>query len=182
LPTEESVRTALRTQQILAHESGAADTTDPLAGSYYVESLTDTLEEQATELLDEIDQRGGMRSAVESGWVQRQIQETAFQRQEEIETGERVIVGVNRFQSEDAERSESLEEVSEAEANSQRDAVEDLRERRDTETVEQRLETLAAACADGENVMPHIVAAVKAYATVGEISDTMREEFGEYSG
>jgi methylmalonyl-CoA mutase N-terminal domain/subunit len=182
LPTEESVRTALRTQQILAHESGAADTTDPLAGSYYVESLTDTLEQQATELLDEIDQRGGMRSAVESGWVQRQIQETAFQRQEEIETGERVIVGVNRFQSEDAERSESLEEVSEAEANSQREAVEDLRERRDTETVEQRLETLAAACADGENVMPHIVAAVKAYATVGEISDTMREEFGEYSG
>jgi len=182
LPTEESVRTALRTQQILAHESGAADTTDPLAGSYYVESLTDELEQQATELLDEIDQRGGMRSAVESGWVQRQIQETAFQRQEEIETGERVIVGVNRFRSEDAERSESLEEVSEAEANSQREAVEDLRERRDTETVEQRLETLAAACADGENVMPHIVAAVKAYATVGEISDTMREEFGEYSG
>jgi methylmalonyl-CoA mutase N-terminal domain/subunit len=182
LPTEESVRTALRTQQILAHESGAADTIDPLAGSYYVESLTDELEQQATELLDEIDQRGGMRSAVESGWVQRQIQETAFQRQEEIETGERVIVGVNRFRSEDAERSESLEEVSEAEANSQREAVEDLRERRDTETVEQRLETLAAACADGENVMPHIVAAVKAYATVGEISDTMREEFGEYSG
>src|SRR6056297_2183783 len=100
LPTEESVRTALRTQQILAHESGAADTIDPLAGSYYVESLTDEVEEEAREILREADDRGGMREAIESGWVQGEIQDVAFERQREIEAGDRVIVGVNEFQVE----------------------------------------------------------------------------------
>jgi len=102
LPTEQSVRTALRTQQILAHESGAADTIDPLAGSYYVENLTDGIEEDAFEILEEVDRRGGMLEAVKSQWVQRQIQDVAFERQREIEDGERVIVGVNKFEVDEA--------------------------------------------------------------------------------
>jgi methylmalonyl-CoA mutase N-terminal domain/subunit len=180
LPTEESVRTALRTQQILAHESGAADTIDPLAGSYYVESLTDDLEAEAREILDEVAERGGMRQAVESGWVQRQIQDTAFERQQEIESGERVIVGVNEFRVEDEERAEDIEEVSEEDARRQREAVASVREDRDDAAVEEALSSLEAACDGDENVMPHIVRAVKAYATVGEICDTMRDSFGEY--
>jgi methylmalonyl-CoA mutase N-terminal domain/subunit len=180
LPTEQSVRTALRTQQILAHESGAADTIDPLAGSYYVESLTDSLEEEAHEILSDVTDRGGMRQAVESGWVQRQIQDVAFERQEEVESGDRVIVGVNEFRVEDEERSEDIEEVSQEDARRQRESLADLRSERPEEDTQEALEGLAAACNGNDNVMPYIIRAVKAYATVGEICDTMREAFGEY--
>ena len=179
LPTEQSVRTALRTQQILAHESGAADTIDPLAGSYYVESLTDGIEEEAFEILEEVDRRGGMLDAVKSQWVQRQIQDTAFERQREIEEGERVIVGVNEYEVEE-EAHVDLEEVSEEEEQAQIDRVQALREDRDSEAAEDALAGLRDACRGDANVMPHIVDAVKAYATVGEIADVMREEFGEY--
>ncbi|WP_276257668.1 acyl-CoA mutase large subunit family protein [Haloglomus litoreum] len=182
LPTEKSVRTALRTQQILAHESGAADTIDPLAGSYYVESLTDELEQEAFDILDEVDERGGMRQAVEAGWVQRQIQDTAFERQREIEAGERTIVGVNEYRVEDEEKAEDIEEVSEEEQERQRQNVQQLREERDGAAVEAVLEDLRAACESDENVMPYIVDAVKAYATTGEICDAMRDVFGEYRG
>ncbi|WP_435064753.1 acyl-CoA mutase large subunit family protein [Halobaculum sp. EA56] len=180
LPTEQSVRTALRTQQILAHESGAADTIDPLAGSYYVESLTDGIEEEAFEILEEVDRRGGMLDAVKNQWVQRQIQDTAFERQREIEEGERVIVGVNEYEVEDEEAHVDLEEVSEEEEQAQIDRVQALREDRDSEAVEDALAALRDACRGDANVMPYIVDAVKAYATVGEICDVMREEFGEY--
>ncbi|MXR42171.1 methylmalonyl-CoA mutase [Halobaculum sp. WSA2] len=180
LPTEQSVRTALRTQQILAHESGAADTIDPLAGSYYVESLTDGIEEEAFEILEEVDRRGGMLDAVKSQWVQRQIQDTAFERQREIEEGERIIVGVNEFEVEEEDRHVDLEDVSEEEEQAQIDRVQALREDRDSGAVEDALAGLRDACRGDANVMPHIVDAVKAYATVGEISDVMREEFGEY--
>ena len=179
LPTEQSVRTALRTQQILAHESGAADTIDPLAGSYYVEALTDELEAEAFDVLDEIDERGGMRKAVESGWVQDQIQNVAFERQREIETGERVIVGVNEY-TVDEDPKEDIEEVSEAEQRRQRERVQRLREERDGEDVEAALGTLRDAAEGDENLMPYIVDAVKVYATTGEICDAMREVFGEY--
>jgi methylmalonyl-CoA mutase N-terminal domain/subunit len=182
LPTEQSVRTALRTQQILAHESGAADTIDPLAGSYYVEALTDDLEQEAFDILDEIDERGGMSEAVESGWVQRQIQDVAFDRQQEIESGERVIVGVNEFRVDDEEKSEDLEEVSEEDARRQREGLAERREARDEAAVEDTLSALEEACATDENVMPYIVRAVKAEASVGEISDTMRSVFGEHHG
>jgi methylmalonyl-CoA mutase N-terminal domain/subunit len=182
LPTEQSVRTALRTQQILAHESGAADTIDPLAGSYYVESLTDELEQEAFAILDEVDERGGMRQAVEAGWVQRQIQDTAFERQREIESGERTIVGVNDYRVEDEEKSEDIEQVSEADQQRQRENVQRLRDERDDAAVDDALEDLRAACEADENVMPYIVAAVKAYATTGEICDAMRDVFGEYRG
>jgi methylmalonyl-CoA mutase N-terminal domain/subunit len=179
LPTEESVRTALRTQQILAHESGAADTIDPLAGSYYVESLTDGIEEEAFEILREVDDRGGMRRAIEEQWVQRRIQDTAFDRQQEIESGERVIVGVNEYQvDEDPEM--DLEEVTEAEQRAQRRRVQSVRQDRDGEAVEAALAALRDAARGDDNLMPPIVDAVKAYATVGEICDVFRDEFGEY--
>ncbi|SFC34260.1 methylmalonyl-CoA mutase [Halobiforma haloterrestris] len=180
LPTEESVRTALRTQQILAHESGAADTIDPLAGSYYVESLTDEVEAEAYEILDEVEDRGGMLEAVEQQWVQRQIQDTAFDRQKEIEEKERVIVGVNEFEIEDEEPEMDVEEVTEEDEQRQIDHLESVRAERDTEAVDATLEALRDAARGDDNLMPYIIDAVKAYATVGEICNVMRDEFGEY--
>ena len=180
LPTEQSVRTALRTQQILAHESGAADTIDPLAGSYYVESLTDGIEADAREIIAEVDRRGGMLDAVESQWVQRQIQDVAFERQEEIEAGERVIVGVNEYEV-DEEPEMDLEEVDPEREAEQRERLRGVKADRDDEAVDAALAAVREAARGGENVMPHIVDAVKAYATVQEISDVFRDEFGEYS-
>jgi methylmalonyl-CoA mutase N-terminal domain/subunit len=180
LPTEESVRTALRTQQILAYESGAADTIDPLAGSYYVESLTDEVEEEAFEIIREVDDRGGMRRAIEEQWVQRQIQDVAFDRQEEIEEGDRVVVGVNEFEVEDEDREVDLEEVSEDEERSQVERVESVRAERDDAEAEAALAAVRTAAAEGENLMPRLVRAAKARATVGEICDALRDEFGEY--
>ncbi len=179
IPTEQSVRTALRTQQILAHESGAADTIDPLAGSYYVESLTDSLEEEAFELLGQIDERGGMRQAIEDQWVQRQIQDTAFDRQQEIEAGERIIVGVNEFTVEDEEHVD-IEEVSKEEQQKQMNRLNSVRDERDDEAVEDALSALGDAAHSDENLMPYIVDAVKVYATTGEICHTLRDVFGEY--
>ncbi|WP_312908589.1 acyl-CoA mutase large subunit family protein [Natronosalvus caseinilyticus] len=180
LPTEKSVRTALRTQQILAHESGAADTVDPLAGSYYVEHLTDEVETEAYDLLEEVDERGGMRRAIEQQWVQRQIQDTAFDRQREIEDGERIIVGVNEFEvDEDPEM--DVQEVTEEDERRQIRSLESVREERDEEAVEAALEALREAARGDDNLMPVIVDAVKAYATVGEICNVFREEFGEYT-
>jgi methylmalonyl-CoA mutase N-terminal domain/subunit len=180
LPTEKSVRTALRTQQILAHESGAADTIDPLAGSYYVENLTDGIEEDAFDIIEDVDERGGMRGAIEDQWVQRQIQEVAFQRQEEIEEGERIIVGVNEYEVEDAEPEMDLESIDEEDEQRQIDGLEELREERDDEAVEAALDALADAAEGDENVMPYIVDAVKAEATVGEVCNVFRDAFGEY--
>ncbi|OYR75255.1 methylmalonyl-CoA mutase [Halorubrum sp. E3] len=179
LPTEKSVRTALRTQQILAHESGAADTIDPLAGSYYVEDLTDGIEEEAFEILEEVDRRGGMLEAVESGWVQRQIQDVAFERQQEIEEGERIIVGVNEFEV-DEEPEMDLEEVDPDQEQNQRERLDGVKDERDDDAVDDALAGLREAAQGSDNVMPHIVDAVKAYATVQEISDVLRDEFGEY--
>ncbi|PSQ15466.1 methylmalonyl-CoA mutase [Halobacteriales archaeon QS_8_69_26] len=179
LPTEESVRTALRTQQILAHESGAADTIDPLAGSYYVESLTDGIEERAFEILQEVDDRGGMTRAIDEQWVQRQIQDTAFERQREIENEERIIVGVNRYEV-DEEPEVDIQEVTEEDQQAQVDRLNGVREDRDDGAVEAALAALEDAARGTENLMPYIVDAVKAYATVGEICDVLRAEFGEY--
>jgi methylmalonyl-CoA mutase N-terminal domain/subunit len=179
LPTEQSVRTALRTQQILAHESGVADTIDPLGGSYYVESLTDDLEDEAFEILEEVDRRGGMLDAVESGWVKRQIQDVAFDRQQEIESGDRVVVGVNEFQV-DEDPHVDIEEVEEDDEARQIERLDAVKDERDDEAVAAALEAVRDAAAGDDNVMPPIVDAVKAYATVGEVSDVLREEFGEY--
>ena len=180
LPTERSVRTALRTQQILAHESGAADTIDPLAGSYYVEDLTDGIEAEAFEIIEEIDRRGGALDAVENGWVQRQIQDVAFERQREIEAGERVIVGVNEFEVEEDPEMD-LEEVDPEQEANQRERLAAVKADRDDEAVSAALAAVREAARGEANVMPHVVEAVKAYATVQEICDVFREEFGEYS-
>ena len=180
LPTEQSVRTALRTQQILAHESGVADTADPLGGSYYVESLTDDLADEAFGIIEEIDDRGGMRRAIESQWVQRQIQDVAFERQREVEEGERVIVGVNEFTVEEDGQAADIEEVAEEQERRQVERLESVREERDNEAVEAALAALGEAAAREENLMPYIVDAVKACATTGEICDALRDVFGEY--
>jgi methylmalonyl-CoA mutase N-terminal domain/subunit len=180
LPTEKSVRTALRTQQILAHESGAADTIDPLAGSYYVEALTDEVEAEAFEIIEEVDTRGGMLPAVQNQWVQRQIQDVAYERQREIEEGERVIVGVNEFTVEDDEPQMDLEEVTEEDERRQVESLESVKADRDDEAVEAALAALRDTARGDGNLLPPIVDAVKAYATVGEICNVMREEFGEY--
>ncbi len=180
LPTEQSVRTALRTQQILAHESGAADTVDPLAGSYYVESLTDEVEADAYDILEEVDARGGMRDAVEQQWVQRQIQDTAFDRQREIEDRERIIVGVNEF-TVDEDPEMDVQEVTEEDQRRQIRRLESVREDRDEEAVTATLEALREAARGDENLLPFIIEAVKASATVGEICNVLREEFGEYT-
>ncbi len=179
LPTEQSVRTALRTQQILAHESGAADTIDPLAGSYYVENLTDQVEQEAYDLLREVDERGGMLEAIEQQWVQRQIQDTAFERQREIEEGERIIVGVNEFEV-DEEPEMDVQEVTAEDERRQIERLEATREDRDEEAVEATLEALREAARGEENLMPYIIDAVKAYATVGEVCNVFRDEFGEF--
>jgi len=179
LPTEESVRTALRTQQILAHESGAADTVDPLAGSYYVESLTDDLEAEARELIDEVDSRGGAMQAVADQWVQRQIQDVAFDRQQEVESGERIIVGVNEFRVEEEEHVD-IQEVTEEDEQRQIDRLESAKASRDEDAVDEALAALRDATRTDENLMPYIVDAVKTYATVGEICNVMRDVFGEH--
>lgn len=179
LPTEESVRTALRTQQILAHESGVADTIDPLGGSYYVEHLTDELEREAREIIEEVDERDGMRNAIEEQWVQRQIQDTAFDRQREIEAGERVIVGVNEF-TVDEEPAEDVAEVNPEDEQRQIERLEDIRGRRDDSEVEEALGALRTAARGEDNLMPYIIDAVKVYATTGEICNAMRNVFGEY--
>jgi methylmalonyl-CoA mutase N-terminal domain/subunit len=180
LPTEDSVRVALRTQQIVAHESGAADTVDPLAGSYYVESLTDDIEEEAAEIIEQIDERGGAEAAVEEQWTQRQIQDVAYDRQQEIEEGDRVIVGVNEFQIEEEEVDVDIQEVSEDDERRQIENLEEVKEWRDDEDVEAALEAVRDAAQGDANLMPPIVDAVKAYATIGEISNVLRDEFGEY--
>jgi len=180
LPTEQSVRTALRTQQILAHESGAADTIDPLAGSYYIEALTDEIEAQAFDLIESVDERGGMLEAVEDQWVQRQIQDVAYDRQQEIENGDRVIVGVNKFAVEDEGPQMDLEEVDEENEREQIERLEALRADRDSGAVDDALDRVRAAARSEQNLMEPIVEAVKVYATVGEICNVLRDEFGEY--
>ena len=181
LPTEKSVRTALRTQQILAHESGATDTIDPLAGSYYIESLTDELETEAFDILETVDDKGGMLQAIEDQWVQRQVQDVAFERQREIEEGERIIVGVNEYQVEE-EPEMDIEEVTAEDQQRQRERLQRVREERDDRAAEESLSALREAAEGEDNLMPYIIDAVKAEATTGEICDVLREVFGEHQG
>ena len=179
LPTEASVQLALRTQQVLAHESGLGDVVDPLAGSYYVETLTTEIETGARALIEEVEARGGMVKAIESGWVQQQIADASWAHQREIEAGTRVVVGVNRYAEEAPERvpiHQHVEEVAAARAA----ALAALRAERDAPGVARALEALRAAASGDANLVPALVEAVKAYATVGEICDVLRREFGEY--
>ena len=179
LPTERSVKLALRTQQVLAYEAGLTEVIDPLAGSYYVEALTTEIETRARTLMDEIERRGGVIAAIESGWTQQQIADASYERQRQVEAGERVIVGVNRFVEEEPGRVDIHRHV-EAVAAEQAAALGALRAERDARQVARALDGLRAVAACDGNVMPALVDAVKAYATIGEICGTLRELFGEY--
>jgi methylmalonyl-CoA mutase N-terminal domain/subunit len=180
LPTEESVRIALRTQQIIAHESGVADTIDPLAGSYYIESLTDRIEKEAMEYIRKIDELGGAVSAIEKGYIQKEIQDSAYRYQMEVESGEKIVVGVNKFQIEEDTHKDILKVDPEVE-RVQRENLIQLRKERNNEEVNNKLEALREAAKDSSvNLMPYILDAVKTYATLGEICDVLREVFGEY--
>ncbi len=179
LPTERAARVALRTQQVIAHESGVADTVDPLAGSYAVEHLTDELERKATDYLTKIDALGGMLRAIEVGYIQREIQEAAYQYQRAVETHDAVVVGVNRFQIEEGDTIPLLR-VDPAIERSQVERLRALRARRDNDAVESALSAIEAAARGTENLLPLILAAVESYATVGEISHRLRRVWGEY--
>ncbi|MEN8199666.1 MAG: methylmalonyl-CoA mutase family protein [Thermodesulfobacteriota bacterium] len=179
LPTEGSVRTALRTQQIIAHESGVADTVDPFAGSYYMEQLTDDIELAAEELIAKIEQNGGVVNSIEDGFIQRQIEQAAYDYQKEIESGERVIVGVNQFQVDEEEKPELLR-VDPAVEEAQVAGLTKVRKQRNEEEVEKRLGTLKEATESGKNLMEPILDAVRSYASLGEICSVLREAYGEY--
>lgn len=179
LPTEDSVRIALRTQQIVAHESGVTETIDPLAGSYYIESLTKKIEEEAYEYIKKIDELGGSPKAIEKGFIQKEIQDSAYKYQMEIETGKRIVVGVNKYQIEEEGHKDILK-VDPSVGELQKEKLRKLRAERDNEKVKETLEALRKAAKTNENTMPYIIDAVKAYATLGEICGVLREEFGEY--
>ncbi len=181
LPTEESARIALRTQQIIGFESGIGDTVDPLAGSYYVETLTREVEARAWELIEKIDAMGGAVSAIEQGFVQDEIAKSAYRYQQEIETGHKIIVGVNKFAVEE----EPMTEVFRVDDNIrklQSEKLRSLRARRDNNKVQALLTSLEAKAKTSENLMPTVVEAVEHYATLGEIADTLRKVWGEYKG
>jgi methylmalonyl-CoA mutase N-terminal domain/subunit len=180
LPTQSSVTTALRTQQIIAAETGIADTVDPLGGSYYIESLTKDIERQANDYLQKIDDIGGMVKAVQEGYIQKEIMNTAYNYQLKVETNEQVIVGVNEYVSKEVVKKDILKLDPDIEERQKRKLV-DLRGHRDGEVVSRRLEELRGAAMGDENLIPFIVNAVKSYATLGEISNTLRGVFGEYT-
>lgn len=179
LPTEESVRIALRTQQIIAYESGAADTIDPLAGSYYVESLTNQIEQLATNYIEKIESMGGAVKAIETGYMQREIQDSAYDYQRQVEDGQRIVVGVNQFHIEEP-APQGLLRVDPAVGELQKQKLQALRARRDNLAVQNVLDELEQAAQGDDNLMPIIFKAVKAYATLGEICDRLRNVFGEY--
>ncbi|MEI6948254.1 methylmalonyl-CoA mutase family protein [Paraflavisolibacter sp. H34] len=179
LPTEEAARLALRTQQVLAFESGVADTADPLAGSYFVEALTTEMEQKALELMERIDGLGGSVAAIEQGFMQEEIARSAYRFQRQAETGEKIIVGVNKFQVE-AEAPVPVFKVDDAIATGQIERLRGIRAQRDKEQVAACLEAIRRKAISGENLMPAVLEAVETYCTLGEISDVLREVFGEH--
>src|ERR1019366_5632221 len=179
LPTEESAQLALRTQHIIACETGVTQTADPVGGSFYIEALTDRIEQEAEEYLRRIDGMGGTLRAIEAGFIQAEIQTAAFEFQREIEKGERVIVGVNRFRMEQQTRAPVFR-IDPAMERARVEEVRAMRAERNEPVLRGRLAELEAAARSAENLMPKIVDAAAAYATVGEISDTLRAVFGEY--
>ena len=179
LPTEKSVQIALRTQQIVAEESGVTNTVDPLAGSYYIENLTNQIEEKVFEYLDKIEDLGGMGQAIEKGYIQKQIQDSAYKYQREIEEQERVVVGMNKYQTEE-EPPDDILQVDPKLREQQMEKLEKLKNERNQQKVAKSLQKLQQAAASDENLMPYILESVRHYATLGEICDILRKEFGEY--
>ncbi|MGH7791123.1 MAG: acyl-CoA mutase large subunit family protein, partial [Thermodesulfobacteriota bacterium] len=179
LPTEEAVTVALRTQQIIAEESGVVNSIDPLGGSYVIESLTNTMEKEAFDYINRIDELGGIIKAIDIGFPQKEIANAAYKYQQELDRGEKVIVGVNKYVVPEERKIPILKIDEEVESN-QRERLGEIMSRRNNKAVKSGLENIARAARDGKNLMPHIINAVREYATVGEISDVFREVYGVY--
>jgi methylmalonyl-CoA mutase N-terminal domain/subunit len=179
LPTDEAALQALRTQQIIAYETGVAHTVDPLGGSYYVEALTSEIERRAQEYLDRIQELGGMLRAIEAGYVQREIGDAAYREQQDVEAGRRVIVGVNRYQA-SVEPPQTLLHVDPAVPERQKARLRRVRAQRDKARFQAALSALGKGAAGQENLLPLLLDAVRAYATIGEICDTLRASFGVF--
>jgi methylmalonyl-CoA mutase N-terminal domain/subunit len=180
LPSEDAVRIALRIQQIIAHESGVPNTVDAVGGGYYVETLTQQMEEQATDYIDKIDNMGGVYEAIERGFFQREIADSAYKYQREIDNQERILVGVNEYHIEEPECPIDLLRIDPAVEQQQIAELQKLRRRRNAAPVKEALDTLHDAADKDDNLMPSIIAAVKAYATLGEITDVLKQVYGEY--
>ena len=181
LPTEKAARIALRTQQIIAQESGAAATVDPLAGSYYVEELTQSLEKEAWNLIKRIEEMGGAVSAVEKGWIQEEIARSAYLAQKQIENKEQIVVGVNAYQSKEEDPQPTFR-IDDSIRNQQIEKINQVKSQRNNTLVQENLSKLSAAAKTDDNLMPHILNCVESYATLGEIADTLRNIYGEYQG
>ncbi len=179
LPTQEAVKTALRTQQVIANESGVANTIDPFGGSYYIEKLTDDIEKEVWDLLDKIDEIGGVVKAIEAGFIQRQIESAAYKYQKEIDEGERIVVGVNKYQEEE-NVVHTLLKVDPKKEKQQIKSLEDIKAKRDPSKVQEILNRLEKAANAEDNLMPIIIEAVKEYISIGEICSVLRTVFGEY--
>jgi len=186
LPTEEAVRVALRTQQIIANESGVTDTVDPLGGAHAIEYLTDEIERRAGELIAQIDRMGGAVAAIEAGWMQAQIAEAAYRHQQEVERGERVVVGVNAYQDDGRKTMDDSNAVVHRPSSivsvesEQQERLRQWRANRDAARVSALMNTLENAARGDDNLMPHFIAAVEGGVTVGEIGKVLRTVFGEY--
>ncbi|MFC1926635.1 methylmalonyl-CoA mutase, partial [Chloroflexota bacterium] len=179
LPGEEAVQVALRTQQIIAYESGTTDTVDPLGGSYYLEYLANQIEKRADEYISEIDKMGGALKAIEKGYIQREISNSAYKYQKAVDTAEQVIVGVNMFTT-DSERQTDVLEIGAETESKQIGRLKKLKQERDNRRVKETLDKVRAVAESSENIIPAVIEAVRAYATVGEISDVLRDVFGEF--
>jgi methylmalonyl-CoA mutase N-terminal domain/subunit len=179
LPTEEAAAIALRTQQLIAYESGVTQTVDPLAGSYFVESLTDEIEAEAQKYLDKIDELGGSVDAIEQGYMQNEIANAAYEYQKAVESGEQIIVGVNKFTNNESVNPEVFR-VDDSIRIEQSLKLEKLKKTRNNQKVDLALSDLKNAAKGNDNLMPFILVAVEEYATLGEIADVLREVFGEY--
>ena len=179
LPTENSVRTALRTQQIVAYESGVVNTIDPLAGSYYIEAMTDQIEKDAEDYISRIDAMGGMIRAIEDGFIQTEIQKAAYEFEKELENGKRIVVGVNKFHVEEDEEPELLK-IDLKVQEEQIEFLNKIKKQRNNKNVEKSLNELKRAAEGNDNIIPFIIEAVKTYASVGEICNILRSVFGEY--
>jgi len=179
LPTEEAVSIALKTQQIIGYEIGVTDTIDPLAGSYFIEHQTNRIEAEAREYIRKIEEMGGAVAAVEKGYIQREIQESAYRYQKDVENGERLVIGINKFQSEEVKPSNLLR-VDPAVREQQIEKLKKVRSKRDQASVDRALEALVSAAKSDQNLMPPLIEAVRSYTTLGEICNALRSVFGEY--
>ena len=182
LPTETAVRVALRTQQILAHETGVHRTVDPLGGSWFVEALTDQMEADANAIIGEIDEMGGVVSGIHKGYFRRQIAEASYRFGQEMEAGDRIIVGVNAYQDGNDDHSVEILQISHQVEVEQCDRLEAFKKRRDADAVSRSLDAIRGACRSGENVMPALIEGAEAGATLGEMVQAMADIYCRYTG